>query len=47
MNNVTASMGVAFTSCTVPAASKLPLKLVLRDGIWGGIHGEPGEKERK
>ena len=48
VNNVTASMGVAFTSCTVPAAGKPTFELGDEEMEFGvGIHGEPGRKREK
>ena len=45
INKRTASMGVAFTSCTVPAAGTLTFKIgddEIEVGV--GIHGEPGRR---
>ena len=48
VNNVTASMGVAFTSCTVPAAGKPTFEIGAEEMEFGvGIHGEPGRKREK
>ena len=48
VNNVTASMGVAFTSCTVPAAGKPTFELGDEEMEFGvGIHENQVEKERK
>ena len=48
VNNMTASMGVAFTSCTVPAAGKPTFDIGDDDMEFGvGIHGEPGRKREK
>ena len=41
-------MGVAFSSCTVPAAGKLLLELGIDEMEFGvGIHGEPGRRRDK
>jgi len=48
INKRTASMGVAFTSCTVPAAGTLTFKIgddEIEVGV--GIHGEPGRRRAK
>ncbi len=48
VNKMTASMGVAFTSCTVPAAGKPTFEIgddEMEIGV--GIHGEPGRKREK
>jgi phosphoenolpyruvate---glycerone phosphotransferase subunit DhaK len=45
VNGVTASMGVAFTSCTVPAAGRATFEIgddEMEVGV--GIHGEPGRR---
>jgi len=48
VNNMTASMGVAFTSCTVPAAGKPTFDISSDEMEFGvGIHGEPGRKREK
>ena len=45
VNKMTASMGVAFTSCTVPAAGKPTFDIGKNEMEFGvGIHGEPGRK---
>ena len=45
VNTMTASMGVAFTSCTVPAAGKPTFDIGDDEMEFGvGIHGEPGRK---
>ena len=45
INAQTASIGVAFTSCTVPAAGKPTFKISETEIEMGvGIHGEPGRK---
>jgi len=45
INAQTASIGVAFTSCTVPAAGKPTFEISAFDIEMGvGIHGEPGRK---
>ncbi len=48
VNNATRSMGVALTSCTVPAAGK-PTFLIGEDEMemGAGIHGEPGRRRVK
>ena len=48
VNKNAGTMGVAFTSCTVPAAGK-PTFVIGDDEIeFGvGIHGEPGRKREK
>lgn len=44
-NKSIASMGVALTSCTVPAAGKPTFQIGVRDMEIGvGIHGEPGRR---
>jgi dihydroxyacetone kinase-like protein len=48
VNKQTASMGVAFTSCTVPAAGTTTFKIgddEIEIGV--GIHGEPGRRRAK
>ena len=48
INKRTASMGVAFTSCTVPAAGTRTFKIgddEIEVGV--GIHGEPGGGARR
>ena len=48
VNKMTGSMGVAFTSCTVPAAGKPTFELSADEIEFGvGIHGEPGRKREK
>ena len=48
VNKMTASMGVAFTSCTVPAAGKPTFEIAHDEMEIGvGIHGEPGRKREK
>ena len=48
INNMTASMGVAFTSCTVPAAGKPTFDMGGNEMEFGvGIHGEPGRRREK
>ena len=45
---MTASMGVAFTSCTVPAAGKPTFNIGIDEMEFGvGIHGEPGRRREK
>ena len=45
---MTGSMGVAFTSCTVPAAGKPTFDIGIDEMEFGvGIHGEPGRKREK
>jgi dihydroxyacetone kinase-like protein len=45
VNKATASMGVALTSCTVPAAGTPTFQIGLDEMEMGvGIHGEPGRK---
>ncbi|MEY4882258.1 MAG: hypothetical protein RIS34_112 [Pseudomonadota bacterium] len=45
VNKSTASMGVALTSCTVPAAGKPTFQISAADMEIGvGIHGEPGRR---
>ncbi len=45
VNKATASMGVALTSCTVPAAGKPTFQISAGDMEVGvGIHGEPGRR---
>jgi dihydroxyacetone kinase-like protein len=45
VNKATASMGVALTSCTVPAAGKPTFQINATDMEVGvGIHGEPGRR---
>jgi dihydroxyacetone kinase-like protein len=48
VNGATASMGVAFTSCTVPAAGRATFDIgddEMEVGV--GIHGEPGRRREK
>jgi dihydroxyacetone kinase-like protein len=48
INKNTASMGVAFSSCTVPAAGTLTFKIgddEIEVGV--GIHGEPGRRRAR
>ena len=48
VNSRTRSMGVALTSCTVPAAGKPTLQLADDEMEMGvGIHGEPGRRRVK
>jgi phosphoenolpyruvate---glycerone phosphotransferase subunit DhaK len=48
VNNRTRSMGVALTSCTVPAAGKPTFELGADEMEMGvGIHGEPGRRRVK
>ena len=48
VNEMTGSMGVAFTSCTVPAAGKPTFDISSDEMEFGvGIHGEPGRKREK
>ena len=48
VNKMTGSMGVAFTSCTVPAAGKPTFNIGSDEMEFGvGIHGEPGRKREK
>jgi dihydroxyacetone kinase-like protein len=48
VNRATASMGVALTSCTVPAAGKPTFQLGEDEMEMGvGIHGEPGRRRVK
>ncbi len=48
VNEATASMGVALTSCTVPAAGKPTFQIGVDEMEMGvGIHGEPGRKRVK
>ena len=45
VNHATASMGVAFTSCTVPAAGRATFDIADDEMEVGvGIHGEPGRR---
>ena len=45
VNSRTASMGVAFTSCTVPAARRPTFDIADHEMEFGvGIHGEPGRR---
>ena len=45
VNKATASMGVALTSCTVPAAGKATFQIGADEMEMGvGIHGEPGRR---
>ena len=48
VNKATASMGVALTSCTVPAAGKPTFQIGVEEMEMGvGIHGEPGRRRVK
>jgi phosphoenolpyruvate---glycerone phosphotransferase subunit DhaK len=48
VNSRTASMGVAFTSCTVPAAGRATFDIADDEMEFGvGIHGEPGRRREK
>tara|TARA_B100000579_G_scaffold290983_1_gene241660 strand:+ start:71 stop:1063 length:993 start_codon:yes stop_codon:yes gene_type:complete len=48
VNKMTGSMGVAFTSCTVPAAGKPTFDIAADEMEFGvGIHGEPGRRREK
>ena len=48
VNKATASMGVALTSCTVPAAGKPTFQIGEHEMELGvGIHGEPGRRRVK
>jgi phosphoenolpyruvate---glycerone phosphotransferase subunit DhaK len=48
VNKQTASMGVAFTSCTVPAAGTTTFKIGNDEiEIGVGIHGEPGRRRAR
>lgn len=48
VNKATASMGVAFTSCTVPAAGRATFEIGEDEMEVGvGIHGEPGRRREK
>lgn len=48
VNKATASMGVAFTSCTVPAAGRATFDIGADEMEVGvGIHGEPGRRREK
>ena len=48
VNKMTGSMGVAFTSCTVPAAGKPTFDISGDEMEFGvGIHGEPGRRREK
>jgi dihydroxyacetone kinase-like protein len=48
VNGATASMGVALTSCTVPAAGKPTFQIGADEMEMGvGIHGEPGRRRVK
>ncbi|UUZ77779.1 dihydroxyacetone kinase subunit DhaK [Polaromonas sp. P1(28)-13] len=48
VNKATASMGVAFTSCIVPAAGRPTFDIDAEDMEVGvGIHGEPGRRREK
>ncbi len=48
VNKCTASMGVALTSCTVPAAGKPTFQIGIDEMEMGvGIHGEPGRRRVK
>lgn len=45
VNKATASLGVALTSCTVPAAGKPTFQISMNEMEVGvGIHGEPGRR---
>src|SRR5262249_14866347 len=48
VNGATRSMGVALTSCTVPAAGKPNFQIGEDEMEFGvGIHGEPGRRRAK
>ncbi len=48
VNKATASMGVALTSCTVPAAGRPTFQIGIDEMELGvGIHGEPGRRRVK
>lgn len=48
VNKATASMGVAFTSCTVPAAGRATFDIGEHEMEVGvGIHGEPGRRRER
>ena len=48
VNKNSGTMGVAFTSCTVPAAGKPTFDIGTDEMEFGvGIHGEPGRKREK
>ena len=48
VNKATASMGVAFTSCAVPAAGRATFEIGEDEMEVGvGIHGEPGRRREK
>ena len=48
VNKATRSMGVALTSCTVPAAGKPNFEIAEDEMEFGvGIHGEPGRRRAK
>jgi dihydroxyacetone kinase-like protein len=48
VNRATRSMGVALTSCTVPAAGKPNFEIADDEMEFGvGIHGEPGRRRTK
>jgi dihydroxyacetone kinase-like protein len=48
VNSATASMGVAFTSCVVPAAGRATFDIGADEMEMGvGIHGEPGRRREK
>jgi phosphoenolpyruvate---glycerone phosphotransferase subunit DhaK len=48
INKSTASMGVALTSCTVPAAGQPTFQIAVDEMEMGvGIHGEPGRRRVK
>lgn len=48
VTKATASMGVAFTSCTVPAAGRATFEIADDEMEVGvGIHGEPGRRREK
>ena len=48
VNSATASMGVAFTSCVVPAAGRATFDIGADEMEVGvGIHGEPGRRREK
>src|SRR5208282_2598998 len=48
VNRSTASMGVALSSCTVPAAGQPTFQIAVDEMEMGvGIHGEPGRRRVK
>jgi dihydroxyacetone kinase-like protein len=48
VNNVSSTMGIALTSCTVPAAGKITFDIGDDEVEVGvGIHGEPGRRREK